>query len=197
MALSKIRRFLIATVGFLLLVDLVLLGLVWSGVLATEEPEGRKNVVVWVEDPDAAEGFAAGQRSAGREVSLAEGDRTIQVPDGFRLVVRNSATARSIFEALKIRKQPVKLSEDANEVQYGGIFSDRAKAEAEVQRILKTEQMQFTVVENLRDKSVKAHRLVVRDLDPTSTGEVTEFFKGKGLEFEILPAASGNPEESE
>ena len=56
---------------------------------------------------------------------------------------------------------------------------------------------QFTVVENHRDKLVKAHRLVLSDLDSGSAKEVADFFEGKGLEVEVQPAASDQPEDSE
>jgi len=198
LALSKIRRFLIAAVGFLLLVDLALLGLAWSGSGKPQEPETISTLVVWFEDPILAEQMAAGQRDAGRKVSLSEGERTLQVPDGFRLVLKNDPmTVQAIFESLKIKKRPVRLSEDKTEIHFGGVFSERSKAESEVQRVLKADGTQFTVVDNLRDRLVKAHQLVLSDLDPESTKEVTEFFEGKGLEVEILPAASEKSEDQE
>ncbi len=198
MALSKIRRYLIAAVGFLLLVDLALLGLAWSGAGKSQGSETFTTLVVWLEDPDLADQMAAAQRAAGRKVSLSEGERTIQVPDGFRLVLKSDPTyVQAIFEALKFKKHPVRLSEDKNEIHYGGVFSERSKAESEVQRVLKADGAQFTVVENHRDKLVKAHRLVLADLDSGSAKEVADFFEGKGLEVEVQPAASDQPEDPE
>jgi len=198
LALSKIRRYLIAAVGFLLLVDLALLGLAWSGAGKTQGPETFSTLVVWVDDPVLAEQMAAAQRDAGRKVTLSEGERTIQVPDGYRLVLKNEpTTVQAIFEALKFKKRPVKLSEDKNEIHYGGVFSERSKAESEVQRVLKADGTQFTVVENHRDKKIQALQLVLLDLDSGSAQEVTEFFEGKGLEVEVQPAASEKPEDPE
>jgi hypothetical protein len=198
LALSKIRRYLIAAVGILLLVDLALLGLAWSGVGTPREPETFTTLIVWLEDPELAEEMAAAQKAAGRKVSLSEGERTIQLPDGYRLLLKSTPTsAQSIFETLKFKKRPVTLSEDKKEVHYGEVFSERSKAESEVQRVLKADGIKFTVAENHKEKMVKAHRLVLSDLDSGSAKEVTDFFEGKGLEVEVQSPTSDQPEESE
>ncbi len=190
MALSKIRRVLIATFGFLLLVNLILLGVAWTG-SAGSGPDAN-DVVAWATTAEAAEAAAQQLRDAGREVSVSVSEREVQVPNGFRLVKSGELYVKSYYDTLKAGGAPVRIVGDGAEVQYGDVWPDRAKAEAARSRVLKTFLVKFDVVPSHRTAKASAHRLVVSGLGEAATLEVVEFFKEKSMDPSVRAPLSKN-----
>ncbi len=190
MALSKIRRILIAIVGFLLLVDVLLLGVAWMG-SATTEAE-TNDVVAWAASAEAGQAAAAELKAAGREVSISEADRDVRVPNGFRLVKTGQLYVQPYYRTLHEANKPVRiLGEGAEaEVQYGEPLPERAKAVELARQVQKQHGIVFDVHESFRFVKKKAYRLVVSGLDEKATAEVFKYFEGKNMEPGVHAPAS-------
>jgi len=194
LALSKIRRVLIATVGFLLLINLILLGVAWIN--SVRSASQANDVVAWTTSDEAAETAARLLRDAGRKVSISVAEREVQVPNGFRLVKSGELYVKSYYETLKTGGAPVRIVGNGAEVQYGDVWPDRAKAEAARARVLKSFLVKFDIVPSHRTEKVSSHRLVVSGLNDAATVEVVEFFKEKSMDPSVrapLSKPSGEP----
>ena len=130
MALTKIRRLLIAFVGFLLVINLVLLGVARYG-QSQAASRITYNIVAWIDEADQASSLKSAVEAPGRTVSLTEAPREVKTPAGFRLVMSGKpALLGPVAESLKVKKRPVKLVADGTEIQWGGPFPDRGMAAA-------------------------------------------------------------------
>lgn len=194
MALSKIRRLLIAVVGFLLLLNILALGVARFGSSQAVARDQRFEVVGWTEKADVAKAAKAELETAGRQVSLTETKRDTQVPNGYRLVMQGDADfLASVLETLKFQKLPVKLVSNGKELQLGEVYQDRAKAENKARAVLASQKVNFQVKESHKTVTKPAHKLVVSGLDEKAADEVLSVLRGKGLDAESQPVEEGTP----
>lgn len=198
MALSKIRRLLIAVVGFLLFVNVILLGVAKFGSAQAVDRARKFDVVGWTDKAETAQAAKAELETAGRQVVLTESKREQQIPNGYRLVMTGAEEdLKSFQEAMKFKKYPVKLVSGGKELQYGTVYQDKAKAEKQSKAILKSDGFNFRVQESYKTVTKPAQKLVVSGLDQKSADEVLALLQGKGLDAEIQPAkdeaSTGDP----
>lgn len=189
LALSKIRRLLIAVVGFLLFVNVILLGVAKFGSAQAVERDRKFDVVAWADKADVAKATKAELEAAGRTVDLSEAKREQQIPNGYRLVMTGDpGDLKSFLEAMKFKKHPVKLVSEGRELQYGNVYQDKAKAEKQAKAVLKSDGFNFRVQESYKTVTKPAQKLVVLGLDEKTANEVDALLQGKGLDSEVQPA---------
>lgn len=189
LALSKIRRVLIAIVGFLLFVNVVLLGVAKLGSAQADSRATKYDVVGWTEKAEDAKAAKAELEAAGRQVSLAESKREQQIPNGYRLVMTGAEEdLKSFLEAMKFKKYPVKLVSGGKELQFGSVYQDKAKAENKAAAVRKSDGFNFRVQESYKTVTKPAQKLVVSGLDKESADEVLALLQGKGLDAQLQPA---------
>lgn len=197
MALSKIRRILIAIVGLLLFLNLAALGVAKFGKPGDQAEARKVDVIAWTEKPEVATAARTELEAAGHRVTLTQTQREHKVPNGYRLVMKGDKDMlASVRDTLVYKKLPVKLVAGGAELQYGNVFPDKSKAEAQAKRVKNSEKMTFTVVENHRTVKKPAQKLVVSGLDEKTGEEIVGSLRDKGMDVESQPVAPAEPGEA-
>lgn len=194
MDLSKLRRILIAIVGLLLFINLGLLVYAKVGSAPTKVVVRRYDVTAWSLKPAATAAATKELEAAGRKVTVSDTRRVVPIPNGYRVVMKADETMlKAVKETLTYKKHTgLKIVADGTELQYGGVFMDKAKAEATASRVKKAERITFQVVQNYRQVEKPAQKLVLKDLEEPAAREVESMLQGKGMEVELkeLPPAT-------